>query len=995
MNTAQHNHLHIFHLIQRCAIIISLLFTYVIGVSAQKYYVIYYDEVNDEKTTRHYLSISEDGYSVVDNTEFSNRCIWFANEGLSMAVGNNGESLKGTTTNTTNESNRKSLFSKAFPQNEITDPASGVTEDGVNSGAVFVFRVNNSTTKPRWLIDNEIKNTPIVYRYYRKQYVYYDNGWKFSSNGYETHPLKLATIEEYSLFPPYISNAVQNVGECTISLGAAGGEIYYTTDGTIPTSLSNKYKEPFTVNKTQKIKAITIDNSGRKSIVVDIVLPTSLTVTLDDREDHSWTYYSGINPEVDPSNDPSDENSGYNKKYSGTLYNPNPRDVMITYDGKGGAVSINEPETKFVYYKTLEQGKINGQYPYTVISNPFSKRPVNKDGKVQGFGGWKIVSGGEFINGYDDGNTLPLDAEIVFEGLKDDKLYEIKFEATWIDANIQRLSSGLIDEDVFSRGTYETNILVLDYYSTSIQVKFPCTITMVEPDGSVDYRGNYTFTGSITPTSGASNNTKIEYIYWIPTQEINAMGRNLTIGRGMKMDGTTQALYGCNTASVNVDQILKVESGKFTTFSHFYNKKPSRIDKQWVTFGSDYDRAHCDNSKLEFTKRMWVGESIELPTTSTDEICRVYSLSGKFITSNKVSSASREEIYYLRVRSTGNNGHAYMEILGGEWNSIAGGFGGDDTQKDKPAFTFRMKGGTVNGVVYGAGEYYSAAGTRSYVITGGTIKGWVAGGANGTRLTLGALDGISYVYVGGNAKIDSNGSTAIINRAVGGNVFGAGCGYCSDISSTSGQVTLGTNVVIADNAYVERGVYGGGSFGYCTTTETSNIYITGGIIGGAIGGVDTKATGNTVNDHAEYKASYNKNIQGGVYGGACQNRGGTVNIFMTGGTVNGGIYGGSNASGALSGNVNITIAGGSIGTQDKTASVYGGGYGSGTTINGSTSITMTRGAINGNLFGGGNQGAVNSNTNVTITGGSVTGNVYGGGNKAEVKGKTNVVIGKP
>lgn len=72
----------------------------------------------------------------------------------------------------------------------------------------------------------------------------------------------------------------------------------------------------------------------------------------------------------------------------------------------------------------------------------------------------------------------------------------------------------------------------------------------------------------------------------------------------------------------------------------------------------------------------------------------------------------------------------------------------------------------------------------------------------------------------------------------------------------------------------------------------------------------------------------------------------------------------------------------------------GAGYGSGTTINGSTSITMTGGTINGNLFGGGNQGAVNSNTSVTITGGEVKQNVYGGGNKAAVTGSTNVMIGK-
>ena len=204
-----------------------------------------------------------------------------------------------------------------------------------------------------------------------------------------------------------------------------------------------------------------------------------------------------------------------------------------------------------------------------------------------------------------------------------------------------------------------------------------------------------------------------------------------------------------------------------------------------------------------------------------------------------------------------------------------------------------MKGGHILGSIYGAAQYEAAKGTCTFVITGGTINGWIAGGANGTNSTKGDLDGKSFIYVGGNARIDSDGSDDVINRAVGGNVFGAGCGYSA--TSTSGQVTLGTNVVIADNAYVERGVYGGGSYGYCPTDKTANIYITGGKVGGKAGGVNS--------------TEYEPEIRGGVYGGACQNKGGSVNIYMTGGMVNGGLYGGSNASGTLSGNVNIKITG--------------------------------------------------------------------------------------
>lgn len=127
-------------------------------------------------------------------------------------------------------------------------------------------------------------------------------------------------------------------------------------------------------------------------------------VTLYDYEDHNWTYYSGVDNSVD--------GGYYNTNYLGRIYSPNPRNVKITYKANGGAVSISESETTFVYYETLEEGTTSGQYPYQVISNPFSKRPTGK-----GFGGWKIKEGAEYINGYADEAVLPLDADIVFTNL--------------------------------------------------------------------------------------------------------------------------------------------------------------------------------------------------------------------------------------------------------------------------------------------------------------------------------------------------------------------------------------------------------------------------------------------------------------------------------------------------------------------------------------------------------------------------------------------------
>jgi hypothetical protein len=801
------------------------------------------------------------------------------------------------------------------------------------------------------------------------------------------------TVRDICAAPEFAFSQSGSSVVATLTCATLGATIRYTTDGTDPTPTTGTvYSGPFTSANGQTIKAIAVlgDYYDASAVATKTVNPIDYVeqgvsggiVTINDLEDHTWTYYSGVSSDLDGGN--------YNTNYLGKLYSPNPRNVKITYQANGGAVSIDESETEFVYYKTLEESATSGEYAYQVISNPFSKRPNGK-----GFGGWKIKEGADYIQGYADEATLPLDAEIVFNNLPYSSVNcvsaEIVLEATWVNLNDVTYASGNTITYNVSGGNYETNILVLNRNVTgTITTSSPVTIMMVEPDGSRDYRGTYTFTGNIT-----TNNTgvsKIEYASWNPSGNIDARGRSLTIGRGMNMGGTTRALVGTAQTS-GMNQVLKVESGSFTTFTS-YTANPSSITKHWVVLGCDYDRATGDNSKLEFTGRFLTGQGRNLGLSSTDDMVRVWSKSGSFMTGVDVANADAENSYYLGITNTHNRGHRYMEIEGGEWYAnITGGMGENHTTTD-PAFTFRMKGGIVRGSLYGAAAWATAAGLRTYVITGGTIRGWVAGGANGTSSDEGATNGTTYIYVGGNAEVNSNGSTAVINRAVGGNVFGAGCGYST--TSTSGQVTYGTNVVVADNAYVERGVYGGGSYGY--TTATANLYILGGTVGGQPGGVNG--------------TSYNADITGGVYGGACQNRGGTVNIYMNGGLVQGGVYGGSNADGTIAGTVTMHIDGGQVGTPTQHANIHGGGYGSNTVVDASIDLTLGKEDCNatsgvtvyGDVYGGSAEGEVNTTspdlyytTTVTLYHGTIYGGLYGGGlgsatHAADVNGDVAVKV---
>ena len=786
--------------------------------------------------------------------------------------------------------------------------------------------------------------------------------------------------------PAPVITADAETGTATIS-ATAGATIYYTTDGSEPTTSSSQYSGSLSgLSAMTTIKAIAVKEGWNDSPVASETLTISSgadgnTVTLFDYEDHNWTFYQSA------SNLPD----GYPAAY---LSSPDPRNVKITY--RGGAVSgasavaisalAGEGQNEMVYYKTLEKTVLGmtGDYPYTVISNPFSKRP-RANGSTgtngfYGFAGWKVISGGEYISEYDNGQTIPLDATIHFTNL--DAGYtpncqsgEVVFEATWTQATVKTGNSA----QSFTGGTYETNFWVLTGNPTgTVTVPANCTMTARYPDGTVSWDGN--FTRAIT---AGGNNAKVEFVNMNSTGAVNAEGYTFTMGRGIVNSNNGGNLYGVNSNKACTNTV-KIESGTYSDLRNFGQgiSAGNAVD-QLMILGCDYDRAKNDNTKLRIRESMYVGYGVQLNRATNSLYMRCYVKSGNLGSTvnvagnNNYTGAGGTNTYYFSVASTHNAGRRFLCVEGGRLDGIAGGM--DETNNQSTtgrSFDLRVRGtAQIDGVVYGAAEFAGARGTRSMVFTGGTINGWIAAGANGTQSDGGLLAGSSYLYFGGKAKTDSENSNQVMNRAVGGNVFGAGCGYGA--TSNSGQVNAGTNVVVADEAHVERGVYGGGSYGY--TTETSNIYVLGGTVGGKNGGVNG--------------TTYQASITGGVFGGACQNRGGTVNIYMDGGLVEGGVHGGSNATGTLSGSVTMNINGGQVGTSSNPANIHGGGYGAATRVSQNVDITLgasgqtTPGVtVYGDVYGGSALGYVNGtaatntyHTYVTMNKGTINGSLYGGG----------------
>lgn len=812
-----------------------------------------------------------------------------------------------------------------------------------------------------------------------------------------------------------------NQGKATITCSLDGATIYYTTDGTQPTTSSPHGTTPVTtaalpIGTTVYAYAV-FDAEGYDDSAVGsaIYVPENGSGTygdvvfLDDREDHTWSYYSDGDQPIRSLN-PADVKIAYFGNGTGTVTtstNANPGADTWAQNATGVQVSYNESENQFIYLKTLERvdgatsNNPTGRCEYTTIPNPFSKRPTygSGDSRWRGFYGWRIKSihggkiysaatGGTEYTAYTSGNlatTNYLNAETAYYFAPDsDKGMEVELEALWARAYVSDTRSsggGLFSSYYYYTVTnttvgYERNFVVLSQDNNAYGIGVNSgnritnsnnrafTATRRYPDGSAGSSTGATI-GGVT----LSANTKMEFIAvsGMNNSTLNAAGHDLIIGRGVS--GTVGTLAGLSANSTNTFR-MRIESGSYNKI-YFMGDYGVTTGHLTATLGSDYDRAKKDDSKLGMTGNtpdILVSNEGTVGSTGTvgTERFKCTVKSGNF----DLGTYGGAYQFYLSSPNGNNYGSRSLLVEGGIFSDISGGWDTEVTNTNQDKVTIRIKGGTIKGAVYGAAQFSNAYGNRRIVITGGTFAGWIAGGANGTKETNGTLNGTSYVYVGGNANVTGN--NTVMNRAIGGNVFGAGCGY--NASSTSGQVTGGTNVVIADNAIIQRGVYGGGSYGY--TTATANVYILGGTVNCEAGGVNG--------------TTYTANIKGGVFGGACQNQGGITNITMKDGTVNGGVYGGSNYNGAISGLATVNISGGTA------ENVFGGGLGSSTSMAVGTVVNVSGGTINNNVYGGGEEGTVTGNTEVTFSGGTVN-DIYGAGKgsssqRANIAGSTTVAV---
>lgn len=282
----------------------------------------------------------------------------------------------------------------------------------------------------------------------------------------------------------------------------------------------------------------------------------------------------------------------------------------------------------------------------------------------------------------------------------------------------------------------------------------------------------------------------------------------------------------------------------------------------------------------------------------------------------------------------------------------------------------------VSGNVYGGGNEAGVTGNPVVNMNNGTVVSGIYGGCN----TNGTVTGNINVNI-----YDGTLGTSTSSRMTDG-IFGGGEGQ---LTKTTGNITVTVDYNGTDPIYAD--VYGGSALGQ-------------------VGAAGKKALINYQNGTL-YGTIYGGGMGNGTYAAEVT---GNTEIAISGGTVIDGLYGGCNFNGIVKGNTTVGITNGTVGESSNAERgiIYGGGLGQSTKVKGSVAVTVNNGStakVWGDMYGGSAKGKVNCNdggsgategstTSITLTNGTINGNIYGGGHgpdgneDADVYGPVTVTV---
>lgn len=560
-----------------------------------------------------------------------------------------------------------------------------------------------------------------------------------------------------------VSLNIEQVATPTITISTAGVSFdcatsgvafYYTTNGDDPTtSLTPWDGNPITgLAEGDTIKVMATKSGMINSPIVSKVFHISSgieggVVTLNDREEHTWSYYSDSDCPIHSLN-PADVTITYlgnGKNTVSTTNGPTPADNSWTANATTVKVSSTEADTAFVYYKTLERtdgstsANPTGRCAYTAIPNPFSVRPTYNyaaGATYCGFYKWRVksLSGGAIYDAANGDNSIAVGGTIdadqtVYFAPSDEYGMEVELEALWARAYVvtSNTTTGLN-----ANVSYERNFVYLSantsLYGNGLSV--PVTYTTLDPATGTGTKRTITFgaNGNNNNVFTCQTTTKFEnatLASYNNNTSLSANTNNLIIGRGCT--GTVNSLIGLSgDTNGNIKYTLRLESGTIGTFNMIDGSTHSHSGtvSAKAVFGCDYDRANDnDNSKLSVgaNSTVYGASSYQTFSSNTNRNNLTYDWlikSGKVQASKEVGTGSAANCIYMGNSGSGNDsdanqyqGKRRLIMEGGEVCNIAGGLNNYGNNyatylvNDSWTLQIRIKGGTVRGSVYGAAEF--------------------------------------------------------------------------------------------------------------------------------------------------------------------------------------------------------------------------------------------------------------------------------------------------
>lgn len=760
------------------------------------------------------------------------------------------------------------------------------------------------------------------------------------------------------------------------------------------------------------------------------------TVYINDL-DSDYNYYMGLNyTESSTGTLPTGNNQN--------LYNDNSLvKVYIKYNGTDisddsltGYISLEEQQSNMVYYKYYPVE--NGYVDIELIDNPYADRPKDK-----AFNGW--------LTDY-QGAQILYDAETYTRYVRIPVTYangvsntiNITMYASWIKATTATATSSSSWSSVFASlddaGMVSIKKTTYDYEDMSNYYTRENISSSYYPDGAVNSRGDdiggdycsmpsffggctyympsgpeydeskqyYRFTGTTmieyTPQKGEE---KTEYVIPVGSSS-SGLYHPVTVSRNQSIAG----LYD--------DEGNYQESGTCSSYSgcnyyeliQFYdeNGNPNVIEED-----SDlYYLVTRDTNIVVLMGNKDGNWNANKPFTITginngeDYSDSRLNINGRALTVEQDARIEWLEIYSNIRRSTNDNvtpGSSQSSGgIYGNWNNLKIGRGIKETSGRVNATT------VVEGNSNGTG---SASNLTRYklIIESGVYN--TTSATNGERSRTIYVDG-TVIYGNDYDRITNNNDNLDI-------VFCASGSWGDTVYSSSQQNGIALHTIVKSGSFgtneydYSTGIYIGGRQGG-THYAAREAIIEGGDIYNLIGGPLT-ATGRTdVNDtYINIKGGTIDVVIGGA--GASETYGNRI-INMTDGTVNYGVFGGSNGytgddsgsyKGTLSGTTFVYIGGNAVVGNDQliengssefgvsSGNVFGIGNGNSDSTqvgsaNSSNIIIDGNALIKSNVYGGGNYGATGlvpyqnqngtkeSTTNIKILGGTIEGSVYGGGN---------------